>query len=57
MNEITVLIELDARTWMPSAIFYNGATDTETAKLRGIAELMLKALHGREAAPLEEPEP
>lgn len=43
MTEPTILIHFNPETWTPAAIFYNGATDLETAKLRKIADMMLKA--------------
>lgn len=51
---ITIMFNLETLT--PTAILYNSATDTETAKLRSIADMMLKALPEREAVSLEEPE-
>lgn len=56
MIEPTILIQFNPETWTPTAIFYNGATDTETARMREIADMMLKALPDREVEPLEEPE-
>jgi len=50
MTDPTTLIQFDRETLTPAAIFYNGVTDTETAKLRGIVDVMLKALLAREAA-------
>ena len=44
MNEPAVLIEFDHETWAPTAIFPNGRTDQETAKLREIADRMVEAV-------------
>jgi hypothetical protein len=53
----SILIQFDPATWTPTTIFYNGATDTETAKLREIADMMVKGLPDQGAAPLKEMEP
>jgi hypothetical protein len=57
MSEPTILIQFNPETWTPLMIFYNGATDEETSKLKEIVITMLKALPDREVAPQEEPEP
>jgi hypothetical protein len=48
MNEANILIQFNPETWMPAAILCNGETDTETAKLREIANMMLTALPDQE---------
>jgi hypothetical protein len=55
-TEPTILFQFARETWTPTAIFHSGATDTETARLREIADMMLKALPDREVEHLEEPE-
>ncbi|MEI6314841.1 MAG: hypothetical protein WCO89_08230 [Syntrophus sp. (in: bacteria)] len=54
MTEPNIMAQFDRETWAPTAIFYNGATDTETAKLKEIVDMMLKALPDQEAPSLEE---
>lgn len=57
MAEPAILIQFDRETFTPKSIFYNGATDKETARLQDVADMMLKALPDRAAVPLEESEP
>ena len=38
----SLLIQYDPTTWKPTAIFYNGATDTETALLQEVIAPMLR---------------
>lgn len=37
----TILVQFDPKTLAPTSIFYNGVTDTETARLREIVDRML----------------
>jgi hypothetical protein len=55
-TEPTILFQFDREAWTPTVIFYNGATDTETARLQEIADMMLKVLPDREVEHLEDPE-
>ena len=43
MNSPSLLIEFDAETRAP-AVYLNGATDTETARLKRFADRMLEAI-------------
>jgi hypothetical protein len=57
-DQPSLLIQFDPTIWKPTAIFTNGSTDEETAKLREITDKLLRALPlDREAVPLEAPEP
>lgn len=47
MTEPTILIQFNPETLTPTAIFYNGVTETQTAKLREIANMMLVGLSDR----------
>ncbi len=52
---ITILLDdIDCR--LVKTVLINGRTDTETATLQEIADMMLKALPGQGTTLLEEPE-
>lgn len=42
MTPPSLLIQYDPATWTPTTIFYNGETDTETAKFQEITARMLE---------------
>lgn len=42
----TIIIQFDPETWKPIAVFPNGCSNEETAKLCEIADKMLAKLEG-----------
>jgi hypothetical protein len=53
----SITIMFDPETRIPKTFLINGGTDTATAKLREIADMMVKGLPDQGAAPLKEMEP
>jgi hypothetical protein len=54
MNSPSLLIQFDPNTWTPAAIFPNGQTDQETARLQVIADKMLKNIESPERSENED---
>jgi len=46
MNQPSLLIEFNPDTWTPTAVFPNAQTDKEAAKLKVIADEIIKAVKG-----------
>lgn len=43
----SIIIQCDPETLKPTAVFLNGDTDAETAKLKALADKMLAAVEGQ----------